>query len=72
MYFIHLAFESISAISTTGLSMGITNSLCDASKVVIIFTMYIGRIGVLTFLIALFPQKEKRLYEYPDEKVIIG
>jgi len=72
MYFMLLAFEAISAISTTGMSLGITNQLSDASKVVLIFTMYIGRIGVITFLMAVFPQRDKQLFDYPDEKVIIG
>jgi Trk-type K+ transport system membrane component len=68
---IELAFEAISAISTTGLTLGITDRLESYSKYVLIGTMYIGRIGVITFLFAFFKEKDKLLYEYPNEKVII-
>ena len=70
--FMDLSFEAISAISTTGLTIGITQHLSVPSKYVLIVTMYIGRIGVLTFLFAFFKEREKLLYEYPDETVIVG
>jgi trk system potassium uptake protein len=45
-------FEAISAMSTVGLSMGITGSLSDPGKLVIILLMYAGRVGILTFALA--------------------
>jgi Trk-type K+ transport system membrane component len=70
--FMDLSFEAISAISLTGFTLGITPHLGLPAKYVLIITMYIGRVGVLTFLFAFFKEREKLLYEYPDEKVIVG
>jgi len=65
-------FESISAFSTVGLSMGITGDLCDGSKLVLILTMFIGRVGMLTVLSA-FIRKLKHLnYLYPKEDILIN
>ena len=48
-----LAFETISAIGTVGLSTGVTGGLTDAGKAAIIALMFMGRVGVLTFGLAL-------------------
>ena len=48
-----LLFEAISAIGTVGLSMGVTGSLSEAGKIIIILLMFAGRVGILTFGIAL-------------------
>lgn len=48
-----VAFECFSAYSTVGLSMGITGDLVDSSKIVIILTMFIGRVSMLTILVAM-------------------
>ena len=45
-----ITFETVSAFGTVGLSTGITSSLHVASKILIIITMYIGRLGPLTLL----------------------
>lgn len=50
---IDIAFEAFSAYSTVGLSTGITSSLSSSSKIVLIFTMFIGRVSMLTLLIAM-------------------
>jgi len=47
-------FEAVSALGTVGLSMGITASLTDVGKVIIILLMFFGRLGPLTFGMALF------------------
>src|SRR5690606_4475469 len=49
-----IAFESFSAYSTTGLSLGITATLTDESKMVLVATMFVGRVSMLTILIAFF------------------
>jgi Trk-type K+ transport system membrane component len=67
-----LMFESISAISTTGLTLGVTPYFSRASKYGIIITMYVGRVGVLSFLFSFFKERDKLNYEYPDERVIVG
>jgi len=48
-----LAFEAISAIGTVGLSTGVTGGLTDLGKATIIALMFMGRVGVLTFGLAL-------------------
>jgi trk system potassium uptake protein TrkH len=70
--FLQLAFEAVATVSISGLTLGITEQLTTASKYIIVIFMYIGRVGVLTFLFAFFVQRKQLLYEYPDEKVIIG
>lgn len=67
---IHVIFECFSAFSTVGLSIGITPQLTDASKVIICLLMFIGRIGVLTFLSAFLFKKSQDLVRYPKEEVI--
>ena len=70
--FLALLFETISAISTTGMSLSLTTTLSNAAKYVIIILMYVGRVGVLTFFFAFFVQRNNPAYDYPDERVIIG
>jgi trk system potassium uptake protein TrkH len=65
-------FEVFSAFSTVGLSLGITPKLNDLGKIVIILTMYIGRIGPLTLLYAFSRQKALGRFEYIEETVMIG
>ncbi len=65
-------FEVFSAFSTVGLSLGITSKLSSLGKIVIILTMYIGRIGPLTLLYAFSRQKAFGRFEYVEETVMIG
>jgi trk system potassium uptake protein len=65
-----IAFESFSAFSTVGLSLGITSGLTEASKIVLVFTMFIGRVGVLTLFLALVKQMQERVYQYPVEEIM--
>jgi len=65
-------FEVFSAFSTVGLSLGITSKLSGVGKIVIILTMYIGRIGPLTLLYAFSRQKAFGRFEYVEETVMIG
>lgn len=67
-----IIFEVSSAFGTTGLSMGITPELSTAGKVVIICLMFIGRIGIFSFLFLIRGNPIKDNYQYPQEKVIIG
>lgn len=65
-------FEVFSAFGTVGLSLGLTPKLTDIGKVVIIITMYIGRIGPLTLLYAFSRRKAIGRFEYVEETVMIG
>jgi len=68
----YVIFEVFSAFGTVGLSLGITPQLNTLSKVVIIVTMYIGRIGPLTLLWAFSRQRPYGRFEYLEETVMIG
>lgn len=65
-----IAFESFSAYATCGLSLGITPHLSAAGKVIIICSMFVGRVGLLTLLVALVKNTRNRSYEYPQEKIL--
>lgn len=67
-----VAFEVFSAFGTTGLSMGITADLSTVGKYVIIFLMFIGRIGIFSFLFIVRGKVTRDKYHFPKEKVIIG
>ncbi|MDL4841998.1 TrkH family potassium uptake protein [Aquibacillus rhizosphaerae] len=69
---IAIIFEVTSAFGTTGLSMGITPDLSWFGKCVIMFLMFVGRIGIFSFLFLLRGKETKDLYRYPKEKIIIG
>jgi potassium uptake TrkH family protein len=70
--FLDICFESISAFSTVGLSRGITGDLTSASKLVLVITMFIGRISMLTLLIAFFKRVSSGNYRYPTESILIN
>lgn len=70
--FIKLAFEEVSAFATVGLSTGITAGLSTGGKIVIILTMFVGRLGVLTLAFALSKKVISTNYKYPDAFVMIG
>lgn len=67
-----IAFECFSAYSTVGLSLGITGDLSSASKLVIIVVMFLGRISMLSFVIAVFRKIKHKNYSYPKEEVTIN
>lgn len=65
-------FEVVSAISTVGMSTGITRSLMMPSKVIIILLMYCGRIGSMSFALFFMERKKIANIQVPAEKVMIG
>lgn len=66
---LEIAFESFSAFSTVGLSLGITAALSSTSKLVLIFVMFIGRVGALTVIVAFVTQAKFLQYRYPTEDI---
>ena len=72
MKVLEIIFEVFSAFGTVGLSLGITPELNSLGKTVVILTMYIGRIGPLTFLYAFSRERPLGRYEYVKETVMIG
>lgn len=69
---VSIIFEICSAFGTSGLSLGITPELSTGSKLVLIALMFIGRIGILTWLFSFRTSEKKQYYHYPKEDVIIG
>jgi trk system potassium uptake protein TrkH len=70
--FMHLLFEVTSAFGTVGLSTGITAQLAPAEKILIVATMFVGRLGPLTMAMALAQSALKRQFRLPAEEIIIG
>src|SRR5690606_16356601 len=69
---VSIAFECFSAYSTVGLSVGITSNLSIYSKLVIIVIMFIGRVSMLTVMIAIFKKVKQQNYRYPIEEITIN
>ena len=69
--FLQLLFEVVSAFGTVGLSTGITPDLCVASKLIIIFTMFIGRLGAFT-LLSIWINRPESGAHYTEESITIG
>ncbi len=65
-------FEVISAFGTVGLSVNFTQELSPVGRLLIIITMFVGRVGILTLGIALAQRQRKAMYFYPEEKIMIG
>ncbi len=70
--FLDMMYEATSAFATVGVSAGITSQLTDASKIVIAVTMFLGRVGPLTLLLAMSGRTKEISYEYPIERVTLG
>ena len=71
---IDILYEVVSAVSTVGLSAGITQGLGVLSKLVLIFLMYFGRVGILSVSCAIMVnlQKKDTAISYPDANLLIG
>jgi len=71
MAFQDIIFEQASAFATVGLSTGITASLSIGSKLWIILSMFVGRIGPLTFAMVISTRETERI-RYPEERLMVG
>lgn len=69
--FLAAAFEVVSAYATVGLSTGLSQHICTASKIILILSMYAGRVGFMTFALALAANKPSGHIHYPKEHIII-
>lgn len=67
-----ITFEVFSAYSTVGLSMGITGKLGEGGKVILVVIMFIGRVSMLTLVIAFMRQTKQLKYRYPSEEILIN
>ncbi|AGB41978.1 potassium uptake protein, TrkH family [Halobacteroides halobius DSM 5150] len=70
--FLDLLFETVSAFGTVGLSTGVTGNLSVIGRVLIILTMFAGRVGPLTLAVAVAEKRHKANIRYPEEKILVG
>ncbi|WP_040211976.1 TrkH family potassium uptake protein [Clostridium polynesiense] len=70
--FDYLLYEVTSAFGTVGLTLGLTTELTTIGKVLLIITMYLGRVGVLTVVLALTRNKSNSGIRYPEDRIIVG
>ena len=70
--FLNQLFEATSAIGTVGLSTGVTANASTVTLIVIIFLMFLGRVGLLTVVFALGSKLEESRIKYPEEDVMVG
>jgi trk system potassium uptake protein len=70
--FIRILFEVVSAFATVGLSAGITAGLTSFSKLVLVATMYIGRVGILLLISAFLGDPRPSTIRYPEESLLVG
>jgi trk system potassium uptake protein TrkH len=72
--FEYFLYEATSAFATVGLTLGLTTKLTFVGKIVISLTMYAGRVGLLTIILALAKNKNSKsgTIRYPEDKILIG
>ncbi|MGJ4787130.1 TrkH family potassium uptake protein [Leptospira koniambonensis] len=70
--FLDICYEVVSAYGTTGLTRGITSKFETPGKLLLCVIMFVGRVGVLTVLLAFVPKPKPRRYWYPEEYVVVG
>ena len=68
--FLPLFFEASSALSTIGLSMGITSQLTDVGKIMIILLMLMGRVGILTFGVAISISNKAKIKPHEENDLV--
>ncbi len=69
---IEIIFEITSAFGTCGMSLGITDDLSSVGKMTVMVLMFIGRVGLISFLFTIGGKTDPTKFHYPKERVIIG
>ena len=67
-----IAFETVSAFGTVGMSAGLTPDLSPIGRILITIMMFIGRVGPLTMAFALAVRSDPAKIRYAEEKILIG
>ena len=67
-----IAYETVSATATVGLTRNLTSFLNIWGKIIIIATMYLGRVGPISLLIAFNAKKKRNIIKNPIEDVSVG
>ena len=65
-------FETVSAIGTVGMTAGITQSLRSASALIVALLMFLGRVGSVSFAVALLEKRSAPPVDYPSEEITVG
>lgn len=65
-------FEVVSAIGTAGMSTGLVRELCTFSRYIMMALMFLGRLGSVSFAVALLEKRAAPPVRYPVEKITIG
>ena len=65
-------YETASAVGTVGLTLGITPTLGSASKMILILSMFFGRVGGLTLIYAAFGANKKQVAKLPADTIAVG
>jgi trk system potassium uptake protein len=68
----YIIYEVTSAFGTVGLTLGLTTKLTTIGKAVIAFTMFCGRVGPLTIILALGKNHSNNTIRYPEDKILVG
>ncbi len=68
---LEVIFETVSGFGTVGMGIGITNEWTTSAKLLLSLTMLVGRVGIMTFMLALISQKNTAV-KYPQENIMIG
>ena len=69
--FMESCYECVSALGTVGLTKGLTPNLTIAGKVIIIITMYLGRVGPISMAIGFSQKNKKKQVMYPEQDLIL-
>jgi len=70
--FLPALFEVVSAFGTVGLSTGITPSLSTLGRIIIMVTVFTGRVGLLTLAFGLSRRQHAPHFRYPEEQIYVG
>ena len=70
--FIQILFETVSAFATVGLSTGITANISAFAKLILVATMFVGRVGILLLMAATLGDPRPSSIHYPEENLLVG
>ena len=70
--FINALFEVVSGFGTVGLTTGLTPSLSSLGRIIVIITIFTGRVGLLTVAYALTRRHQPANFRYPEERIYVG
>ena len=70
--FINALFEVVSGFGTVGLTTGLTPSLSSLGRIIVIITIFTGRVGLLTLAYALTRRHQPANFRYPEERIYVG